>query len=1158
MSRSLTLALFFFYLNFSYSQNHVFVGQQLRNGSIAELDSQFTSYQVFQLNVPAIDSFVQTPDSVHQFTLDIGIYQWDIVIRCHEVRGHKYKLTEFSGTGKRDLPKGKNITFIGQLLNDDNSKVSLTICNNVLYGFIKSERFTFFIEPVKYFKKESPADQYVLYAMEAVKSATRSCGATDAHKRITSTGKDIQGAERSGGGKNLVLQLAIASDKSMFNKYGSVEAVETHNLGVINNIAANYDNEFGDSVTFVVTQIYVISGAANDPWSISTDAPTLLQSFTNWGPSGFSEPHDLGQLWTARDFNGTTVGIAWIGTLCSTYGYHCLQDWSTNAHDLRVMTAHEIGHNLGADHDPSGSNTIMSPTVVNTTTWSATSNQTISSTIASYTYPAGCLSLYASNPPKPNFSASPTSGCASLQATFNYQGTTPVEGWLWSFTGGTPYSSTSANPVVTYPSPGIYSVKLKVSNSAGEDSITKTNYIEVKAVPTPNFTFTVSGRTVTFTNTSINATSYSWNFGNGNTSTSVDPVFTYASDGTYNVTLTATSSCGSLNLTKTVTIVAPPTANFTATPVLGCTGLKVTFTNTSSTNSTGWVWTLPGGTPSTSTDKNPIVTYSTAGVYLVKLKATNSGGADSITKIDFIKVGPPVANFTSSTGSRTVTFTNTSTNATSYSWAFSDRTTSKEVNPVKTYTADGTYSVTLTATNSCTSSKLIKSISVVSPPTANFTATTVAGCAPLSITFTNSSSTNTTGWVWTFPGGTPSTSTAKSPVVSYPSAGSFAVSLKATNSVGADSITKADFVKVGPPTADFNYSVNGRTVTFTNTSTRAVSYSWAYGNGTTSTMASPVYTYASDGTYNVTLTATNPCTSTKISKTVVIATPPTPNFTAKPVSGCAGLKVTFTNTSSSNATGWVWTFPGGTPSTSTDKSPIVIYGNAGIFSVKLKATNTVGADSITKADFIKVGPPTPNFTYSTSGRTVTFTNTSINATSYSWKYGNGKSSTTVSPVYTYSAAGTYNVTLTATNGCTSASITKPVVVTSSLAEPKSTSATTVENESSGVISSSSVKPTNSTNSADISKGLIQQISAYPNPNSGAFTVELKGTPGSNIELTILNLLGKTIVKETEDFRDGFLQRQFDLTAIPPGWYMIKAKTGQHSVTQKLVIERNGQ
>src|SRR5690606_473213 len=84
-----------------------------------------------------------------------------------------------------------------------------------------------------------------------------------------------------------------------------------------------------------------------------------------------------------------------------------------------------------------------------------------------------------------------------------------------------------------------------------------------------------------------------------------------------------------------------------------CAGSAVSFTDASyNGNVTTWNWTFPGGTPATSTDQNPVVTYNTPGTYAVTLSAGNSAGARSVTHTAFIKV-VPVTNLASATNATT-------------------------------------------------------------------------------------------------------------------------------------------------------------------------------------------------------------------------------------------------------------------------------------------------------------------------------------------------------------------------------------------------------------------------------------------------------------------------------------------------------------------------
>ncbi|MFN0175450.1 MAG: PKD domain-containing protein [Saprospiraceae bacterium] len=159
------------------------------------------------------------------------------------------------------------------------------------------------------------------------------------------------------------------------------------------------------------------------------------------------------------------------------------------------------------------------------------------------------------------------------------------------------------------------------------------------------------------------------------------------------------------------------------------------------------------------------------------------------------------------------------------------------------------------------------------PPTAGFIASPDSGCVPLMVQFTSTSSGNTTDFNWQFPGGTPNSSTAQNPNVLYSTPGTYAVTLTVSNIAGSDTATQTNLITVIPlTTASFGSSTNGATVSFANTSVNAISYTWEFGDGSTSTQTNPSTTYINDGTYTVTLTATGPCGTSIATQVVTITT----------------------------------------------------------------------------------------------------------------------------------------------------------------------------------------------------------------------------------------------------------------------------------------------
>ena len=157
-------------------------------------------------------------------------------------------------------------------------------------------------------------------------------------------------------------------------------------------------------------------------------------------------------------------------------------------------------------------------------------------------------------------------------------------------------------------------------------------------------------------------------------------------------------------------------------------------------------------------------------------------------------------------------------------------------------------------------------------PKAEFTSAIRQGCAPLNVSFTNISS-GATGYQWTFEGGTPTTSTASAPVVKYSTPGTYAVSLKATNTAGINTYTRTGYISVSKaPLSNFNVSIDTSSAQFINLSDVGANadYSWNFGDNTTSTEVSPTHKYARTGSFLVSLVARNVCGSNAIQKTIQI------------------------------------------------------------------------------------------------------------------------------------------------------------------------------------------------------------------------------------------------------------------------------------------------
>lgn len=226
-------------------------------------------------------------------------------------------------------------------------------------------------------------------------------------------------------------------------------------------------------------------------------------------------------------------------------------------------------------------------------------------------------------------------------------------------------------------------------------------------LPTANFSYVVDGLEVTFTDLSSDPdgtiTDWDWDFGDTNTSTLQNPVHTYASTGTYTISLTVTDN--DLNTAEyeiTLKINAIPVANFT---FVDNNGREIDFTDASTDSDgtiVGWSWDFGDGI-GTSSLQNPTYTYASPGSYDVILTVTDSDGATDDVTITVTPNENPVANFTYVEDGLEVTFTDASTDSDGtvdeWAWDFGDTNTSALQNPVHTYSTAGTYTVGLTVTD---------------------------------------------------------------------------------------------------------------------------------------------------------------------------------------------------------------------------------------------------------------------------------------------------------------------------------------------------------------------------------------------------------------------------------------------------------------------------
>lgn len=245
--------------------------------------------------------------------------------------------------------------------------------------------------------------------------------------------------------------------------------------------------------------------------------------------------------------------------------------------------------------------------------------------------------------------------------------------------------------------------------------------------------------------------------------------------------------------------VAPPLkANFSYSGTPCEVPCEITFTNLSTGNIDIYAWNFGDGI-GTSTDKDPVYTYSTPGQFTVTLVVSGDGQTADTTQLLIINQPKPVASFQIQNNDCIapcdVSFTNTSTGPIDqYEWDFGDGSPiSTEENPEHTFAADGQFMVNLTVSSQGQSDDTIQLVTIKrEPPVADFTIQNDNCFAPCSLTFTNTSTGTIDSLRWNFGDG--GTSTMDNPVYEYIDFGQFTVELTVYG--GPDSSTKTQLATI--------------------------------------------------------------------------------------------------------------------------------------------------------------------------------------------------------------------------------------------------------------------------------------------------------------------------------------------------------------------------
>ena len=636
-------------------------------------------------------------------------------------------------------------------------------------------------------------------------------------------------------------------------------------------------------------------------------------------------------------------------------------------------------------------------------------------------------------------------------------------------------------------------------------------------------------------------------------------------------------------------IVEIPVAEFSGTPTAVTEGETVSFTDQSTNNPTSWSWSFPGGSPATSTDKNPVITYPDAGTYDVSLTATNSAGSDSQTKTDYIDVTAivievPVAAFsgtpTNIMEGQTVTFTDQSSNdPTSWSWSFQGGSpaTSTQQNPVVTYSTAGTYDVSLIATNSAGDDTHTKTNYI------NVTEFTISYC-------TSSGNSSSLEWIQSFAMGSYTNNSGSnggyadftSPAISVESGSSYSI----TMTPGFSSRARKEFWRVWIDyNMDGDFTDAGEQVFAADRQKGIVSGSINIQTGLTGETRMRV-----SMKYNATPSSCENFSYGEVEDyTLLFGTPvpqpPVANFSGTPTTVDVGGSVNFTDLSTNNPTFWAWTFAGGTPSASSVQNPAVAYNTEGTYEVSLTVTNGEGSNTQTIPDYITVtAGGTGSYCESTSTSNALDWIAQVDIAAFSNETGVSLYSNFTTMTVGLAPGSSNSITLTPhfenktqrefwriwidfnsdgdfedTGEQVFTANNKRATVTGTINIPSDVSGQTrmritmknggapssCETFSNGEVEDYTVDFGNAP--ASMVRGNDFDINVYPNPANNNLNIQLLGN-NEVVNIKVYNAFGKII----DDFNVTGVKIQIDLSSYANGMYFIGADNGTQNTLKKFV------
>ncbi|MFI5219979.1 MAG: T9SS type A sorting domain-containing protein [Bacteroidia bacterium] len=420
-------------------------------------------------------------------------------------------------------------------------------------------------------------------------------------------------------------------------------------------------------------------------------------------------------------------------------------------------------------------------------------------------------------------------------------------------------------------------------------------------------------------------------------------------------------------------------------------------------------------------------------------------------------------------------------------------------------------------------------IVILGPPAANFSGTPTSICKNGSVSYTDLSSNEPTSWSWSFPGGTPSSSSLQvPPSITYSSTGTKNVTLMVTSPAGSNSLTKTAYITVNAlpaatvtPTGTVVFCSGSNVLLSGNTGT-GLGYQWIKNAVDIGGATSSTYLATTGGNYKVRVTNSNGCTKVSAITTLSVSSVTATATAQGATTFCSGGSVTI---SANSGTGLTYQWVKGV--TDIAGATGLTYNVTASGTYKVRVTNADGCSKTSSGVAVTVNPlPSAAVTANgplsfCAGGSVTFTAASGTGYTYQWKKNGVIIGGATNKMYTATTAGTYKVVVSnSATGCTKTSAGQVVSVPCKV-------------------------------QGDLISG-DNAVTIFPNPANES--VVISSEAGDIREIIIFDALGRQVFSKALTTPNSNLQTQIDVSGFDKGIYFVQVTAADKTKSLKLVVE----